>query len=51
MRDLTTSPETVTLGLGQVVEREDDEVVVGGEEKQNTTLNEIEQIIMHAQEE
>ncbi|KAG0296199.1 hypothetical protein BGZ96_009994 [Linnemannia gamsii] len=50
MRDLTTSPDTVALGLGQVIECED-EVVVGGEEKQDAILKEIKQIVMHGQEE
>lgn len=35
MRDLTTSPEIVAVGLGQVIECEDGEAVVGGEERQD----------------
>ncbi|KAF9150773.1 hypothetical protein BG015_007408 [Linnemannia schmuckeri] len=53
MRDMTSSPETVTLGLGQVVECEDvgEEDEVEDKEGLDAIVKEIEQIVMHQQQE
>ncbi|KAF8947447.1 hypothetical protein BGZ47_009185 [Haplosporangium gracile] len=53
MRDMTSSPETVALGLGQVIECEDvgEEDEVEDKEGLDVIVKEIEQIVMHQQQE